>query len=138
LKVKVNVRDLWDSPESEVKKEFASLKSVLGLDVSAEPQWQLLWTELKAHFKEPEQFVPNIASATAAWARALKNICDMDENEDWVEELLERVKSAGSMLRLELEVRLNFHHVVSRYDGIKDIVNDNLGYQRDNAVNFLV
>ena len=104
MKIKVGVRDLWDSSESEVKKEFASVKSVLGLDVSAEPQWQLLWTELKDNFKEQDQFVPNIAGATAAWARALKNICDMDENEEWVDELLERCKSAGSMLRLELEV----------------------------------
>jgi hypothetical protein len=129
LKIKVNVRDLWDSSESEVKKEFASLKAVLGLDIAAEPQWQLLWTELKTNFKEPDQFVPTIAGATASWARALKSICDIDENEDWVEELLERVKNAGSMLRLELEVSSELHpqaHMRGN-DAMKDVANCNSG-----------
>lgn len=80
------------------------MKAVLGLDVAVEPQWQLLWAELKDSFKEQDQFVPTIARATSTWARALAEICDEEKNEEWVEEFLEKVKASGSMVRIELEV----------------------------------
>jgi hypothetical protein len=48
--------------------------------------------------------VPTIARTTSAWARALAEICDEEKNEEWVEELLEKLKAAGSMVRIELEV----------------------------------
>jgi hypothetical protein len=89
-----------------VKKAFSSLKEIVGHDVACEPQWQMLWTELQDRFNEIDQFVPTITNAVTAWAEALTKICDEETNEEWIEEMLERVKGAGSMIRLELLVRI--------------------------------
>lgn len=47
--------------------------------------------------------MPTIASTTTAWARALGEVAEEESNEEWVEELLERAKGAGNMIRVELE-----------------------------------
>jgi hypothetical protein len=102
-----------------VKKAFSSLKEIVGHDIACEPQWQLLWTELQDSFTEIDQFVPTIANAVASWAEALTQICDEGTNEEWTEEMLERVKQAGSMIRLELLVST----ANGRLHGIR-VVND--------------
>jgi hypothetical protein len=101
----------------------------VGLDVAIEPQWQMLWTELAGAFNEPELFAPTIADSVASWAGALGEICDDESNEDWTEELLEKVKASGSMIRIELEVGQNQEHGAKLTD---------IGGKRWHAINCLV
>jgi hypothetical protein len=49
--------------------------------------------------------VPAIAASVAAWARALDEIVGKDENEEWTEELLEKIKESGGRLKIVLQVR---------------------------------
>jgi hypothetical protein len=95
MKVKVGIRDVWDNKDGDVQRSFAKIKDVVGHDVSINPEWYILWAELKQLFSEPGGFVPMIASGVTAWAAALVEIAENDSNEDWTEEMLEQVGGAG-------------------------------------------
>ena len=93
-RVKVNIRDMWDKEDSEVQKSICGVKTLIGVDVNIEPEWQLLWTELQKNYPDPGLFVPNIASAVSAWCRCICELADDDKNEAWTETLLEKLKES--------------------------------------------
>lgn len=100
-KIRMGIRDSWDNPNSDVQKSMAKLCTTLGHPVHITPQWQLLWTDLESTYEDSGIFVPNIASAVAAWCTSMDTLLDKDGNEEWTEELLEKIK-AGLNLRLEV------------------------------------
>jgi hypothetical protein len=101
----MNVRDLWDKPDSDVQLSFGKLQTLIGYEIVLRPEWDLLWNELKPNFPDNAGFVPAIASAVSGWCNALEEIAGDDQNEAWTEELLERVGKSNAV-KVVLEVCL--------------------------------
>jgi hypothetical protein len=57
-RIKINIRDLWTKPDSKVQKSIGELKALIGREVLIEPEWQLLWAALQAHFPDPGMINP--------------------------------------------------------------------------------
>ncbi|KEZ43545.1 hypothetical protein SAPIO_CDS4458 [Scedosporium apiospermum] len=103
LKVKVAVRDHWDSPESTVQASLAKLQSIIGYEVCISPEWPLLLAALGDHYSDKGNFVPAVAGVVKAWSEAAAQLLEDDNNEEWTEEVLDKLKESGSRLRLVLE-----------------------------------
>ena len=76
---------------------------MIGHDVLIEPEWQLLWPELQKHYEDNSRFVPDVARAVVAWCRSLCELAEDDSNEEWTEQLLEKLKSSH-ILKILLDV----------------------------------
>jgi hypothetical protein len=99
----MNIRDLWDKPDSDVQQSFDKLETLIGYIVILRPEWELLWSELKPNLPDNAGFVPAIASTVAGWCKALEDIVGDDQNEEWTEELLEKA-GKSSAVKLVLNV----------------------------------
>lgn len=104
-KIKMGIRDNWDNPDSDVQKSIAKLKSTLGVPIHIIPQWQLLWADLQPIYQDMGIFVPNLASVVYCWCTSLEALLDKGENEEWTEELLEKLGSTHG-LNMRLEVKM--------------------------------
>jgi len=102
--VNVGIRDVWDSPESTVQKAFSDLSSTLGYEIVANPEWALLLAEVGPLYSDQSSFVPAVAGTVSCWVKALAELLEDDNNETWTDELLEKLKSSWSKLRIFLEV----------------------------------
>jgi len=100
------VRDHWDSPESTVQASLAKLQSIIGYEVCISPEWPLLLAALGDHYSDKGNFVPAVAGVVKAWSEAAAQLLEDDNNEEWTEEVLDKLKESGSRLRLVLEVSL--------------------------------
>jgi hypothetical protein len=80
------------------------LGALVGLEVIINPEWQQLLAELDSYYPDKGNFVTTVATVVQAWVRSMTQLLDDSEREDWTEALLERLKAAGSRLRISLEV----------------------------------
>jgi hypothetical protein len=102
-KIKMGIRDSWDSLDSGLQKAMAKLKATLGHPIHITPQWQLLWTDLESTYQDSGIFVPSVASVVAAWCTSMETLLEKEENEEWADECLEKMNSThGVNLRLEV------------------------------------
>jgi hypothetical protein len=105
VRIKANVRDVWNKPDSEVRTTILSVKKLLGTSFEVEPEWAILWNALSKHFPDPASFVPTVASIFVAWCKSLMEIAENEDNEDWTETLLEKLKlTRGVGLKVLIEV----------------------------------
>ncbi|KAL0939502.1 uncharacterized protein CTRU02_206112 [Colletotrichum truncatum] len=104
LKVKAAIRDHWTNEESPLRKAIKDLKEVLGLDIDVEPDWQLLLAELDAEYPDKGDLAAAVAGTVETWFKATTELLNDDKNEAWTEELLEKLQSTYSRLRLFIEV----------------------------------
>ncbi|KAF6815600.1 hypothetical protein CSOJ01_03487 [Colletotrichum sojae] len=104
LKVKVAVRDHWTNEQGPLRKSIKDLEAVLGLDVDVEPEWQLLLSELDAEYPDKGDFAAAVAGTVETWCKAAAELLNDDKNEDWAENLLEKLNSTHHRLRLFVEV----------------------------------
>lgn len=88
-----------------MQKAITEAIKLIGHDISIEPEWQLLWTELQKHYPDPSRFVPDVARTVVTWCRSLCEIAEDDSNEEWTETLLEKLKSAH-VLKVVFDVSL--------------------------------
>jgi hypothetical protein len=105
LKIRVDVRDLWDSSTSAVKESVASLAKTLGHQITPEAEWPALWTELKDYFPDKSGFVLAISRYTVAWYELLLSRIESDAHSEWTETLLETLSTAsrgGIVLKVEV------------------------------------
>lgn len=105
LKVQVGIRDLWNKADSDVQKQLKALHELLGYEVVVDPEWPLLLTELEAVYPDKGVFVAAVAGMVTIWCKAMGELLEDEENEEWTEGLLERLKESYSRLKLFLEVR---------------------------------
>jgi hypothetical protein len=113
-KIKMGIRDSWDNPDSDVQKSIAKLKSTLGVAIHIAPQWQLLWADLQSTYQDMGIFVPNLASVVYCWCTSLEALLDKGENEEWTDELLEKLGSTYG-LNMLLEVRTGYPQVLNNF-----------------------
>jgi hypothetical protein len=101
----MNIRDIWSNEDSELQKAIKGLGDLIGYSVVIDPEWELLWTEMKPNFPDPGTFIPSIARVVAAWCISLTELAGNDDNAAWTDELLERLKQR-CLLKITLEVRI--------------------------------
>ncbi len=99
----MGVRDHWDKDDGDLKKSIKDLKELLGHDVVVEPEWQLLLAELDKFYPDKGNFVATVARCVETWCKSLSELLEDEANEEWTDNLLERLKS-WSRLRLCIEV----------------------------------
>ena len=107
LKVRVALRDHWESPNAPAQKAIKALKEVLGYQVDVAIDATLLWSELQRLYPDPETFVPNIISTVQAWAECLTARLEDDGNAAWTEKLLDVVMEHGTVVKVRVEVSLS-------------------------------
>ncbi|KAF5367950.1 hypothetical protein D9758_004510 [Tetrapyrgos nigripes] len=95
LKIRVDVRDLWDSSTSAVKEAADSLTKTLGHTITPEAEWPALWGELKDHFPDKSGFVLAVSRYTVAWYELLLSRVENDAHLEWTEALLEELSASG-------------------------------------------
>ncbi|KAK7436903.1 hypothetical protein VKT23_018923 [Stygiomarasmius scandens] len=104
LKVRVDVRDIWDSSTSTIKQAASSLAKTLGHQITAEAEWPALWDELKDHFPDKSGFVLTMSRYTVAWYEMLLARVEDDAHAEWTENLLEMLSAkprGGITLKVE-------------------------------------
>ncbi|KAG6916042.1 hypothetical protein DXG01_008666 [Tephrocybe rancida] len=101
LKIRVDIRDLWDSPKSDVHASIASLKETLGHRIEPIVQWPILWNELKDRFPDKSTFIPSIARIVNSWYARLLWRLDSDNFPEWTEELLAVLSDGRKHLVIE-------------------------------------
>ncbi|RDB28047.1 hypothetical protein Hypma_002191 [Hypsizygus marmoreus] len=101
LKIRVDIRDLWDSPKSDLQTAMASLEKTLGHKIVPYVQWPILWNELKDNFADKTTFIPTISRIAVAWYERLLFRFDNDDFAEWTEQLLEQLSSTKILLHIE-------------------------------------
>jgi hypothetical protein len=79
------------------------LEGIIGLKVSCNLEWDMLWTELEPKFPDKATFVPNVAGVIAAWCETLGARLEDDRFANWTEDLLGKLESVRSV-KLHVQV----------------------------------
>ncbi|KAI1117719.1 hypothetical protein F5Y14DRAFT_447666 [Nemania sp. NC0429] len=101
IKVRLGIRDSWDSASAPVQAAIRGLQDVTGVRVTVNPEWPLLYAELGAFHPDAATLVPSVAVAVGACCTALGALADDEANADWADTLLERT---GNHIRIIVEV----------------------------------
>ena len=104
LQIKVDIRDQFNAPTCAVKKAFGTLEDIIGLKISCNIEWDLLWNALEASFPDKTIFVPNVAGVLEAWCNVLSTRLEDDKFEAWTEDLINKIESTGAV-KLIVQVR---------------------------------
>ncbi|KAG6854501.1 hypothetical protein C0991_006103 [Blastosporella zonata] len=102
LKIRVDIRDLWDSSKSEVQASITSLQETLGLRIEPVISWTTLWNELKDRYPDKTTFIPSIVRIVNTWYSRLLWRLDSDNFPAWTEELLDALSDSRKELVIEL------------------------------------
>ena len=97
LKIRTDIRDQFEAPTCAVQNAFKTLEGIIGLKVSCNLEWDMLWTELEPKFLDRATFVPNVAGVIAAWCETLGTRLEDDRFTDETEDLLGKVESVRSV-----------------------------------------
>lgn len=103
LAIRRDIRDKFEAAESPVQQQLLTVKSTLGLPVTLEIHWSLLWPDLEANSTEKADFVPYII----AYASSLLDLLNAkleDESTPWADEFLELL-TKPQCLRISIQVR---------------------------------
>jgi hypothetical protein len=107
LKVRVDIRDLWDAPGAAVGKSVDSLYKTLGHKIIPEVEWPALWTDLADRFPEKEGFVPAVVAASTAWYERLLARLENSVYSKWTDELLETLSEASKRRAPKLHIQVS-------------------------------
>lgn len=88
---------------SATQKAFESLKTIIGYNVTCNPEWAQLWNELGSSYPDKGTFVPNMTGLVTAWCDVLGRRLEDDKFAAWTEELLEKLELVR-MVKLILDV----------------------------------
>ncbi|KAF8216609.1 hypothetical protein K438DRAFT_2007441 [Mycena galopus ATCC 62051] len=105
LKVRVDIRDQWDSPNSSVTASVNSLHKILGLTITPHVEWPILWAAVKDQFPDNMAFIPLVVRYTIAWYERLMGRLDNPANEQWTEQLLNALTEASKSKSLTLHIQ---------------------------------
>ncbi|KAI0445182.1 hypothetical protein F4803DRAFT_193305 [Xylaria telfairii] len=93
IKLQVGIRDSWDNEDTPVQKAIRSLKEVIGVRVTVQPEWPLLLAELGTFYPDKATLAPSVAAAVETFCTALSTLADDEENSEWADTLLEKTDS---------------------------------------------
>ncbi|KAF5378815.1 hypothetical protein D9615_007014 [Tricholomella constricta] len=101
LKIRIDVRDLWNSPKSDLQVSIVALEQTLGHEIVPNVQWHILWDELKDRFPDKGTFVPFISRIVITWYERLLWRLDNNNFPEWTEELLGLLSGGRKQLIIE-------------------------------------
>jgi len=107
----VDIRDQFESPTCAVRKSIETLEGVIGLKVTCNPEWDMLWAELATSFPDKGTFIPSITGVIMAWCNVLATRLEDDKFASWTEDFLSKLESAGQV-KLQVQVRPDTTHLV--------------------------
>ncbi|KAI0547779.1 hypothetical protein F4679DRAFT_597447 [Xylaria curta] len=93
IKVQIGIRDSWDNEDAPVQKAIRNLKEVIGVRVTVNPEWPLLYAELGDFHPDKATLAPSVATAVETCCTALSALADDEANAEWADTLLERTES---------------------------------------------
>ncbi|KAL1407864.1 hypothetical protein Q8F55_007300 [Vanrija albida] len=102
LKVRMGIRDEWDSPNCELRTALGNVAGTLGTVPEIKPDWSVLVAALEGPYGDVGRIVPGVAGLVTAWVHALADLIADKEHEAWAETLLEKMH--GSDLKVLLNV----------------------------------
>ncbi|TFK32334.1 hypothetical protein BDQ12DRAFT_504936 [Crucibulum laeve] len=107
LKIRADIRDLWNSPTSSIQHSVKTLSETLGHKIIPQIQWLTVWTGLKAHFPDKNIFVPTICSTVTAWYDRLLWRLEQEVFSEWTEEFLTLLAVTGCGFEILLMIELD-------------------------------
>jgi hypothetical protein len=102
LKAKVAVRDHWSKADGALQTSLKGLKELLGLNVTVEPEWQLLITELDTFYEDNANLVTIVAGCVQTWVKCIVEVLDDPAREEWTATLLDKVWANHLPLYIEV------------------------------------
>ncbi|KAF8962568.1 hypothetical protein BDZ97DRAFT_2076320 [Flammula alnicola] len=88
LKIRVGIRDQWDSPNAPIRNSIGSLTKTLGHNIAPQVEWPSLYNSLKETFSEPTTFVPAICRIGLAFYGRMLSRVENEANLEWIDKLL--------------------------------------------------
>ncbi|KAJ7130621.1 hypothetical protein C8R44DRAFT_906299 [Mycena epipterygia] len=104
LKVRMDIRDLWDSSKSSVTESVTSLNKILGHTITPRVEWVILWSELKDKFPDNTIFVPTVVRYTIAWYERLSDRLENEAYAEWTEQILNVLTEGSNRKTLSLHI----------------------------------
>lgn len=104
MKVRLGLREHWETPDAAAQKALKNLVELLGYQVQVEIDSAQLWSDLEKFYPDPETFAPNITTVIQTWAECLTARLQDDGNAAWTEKLLGVVTEGSTVVRAHLEV----------------------------------
>jgi len=101
LKIRIDIRDMWDSPKSDLQTSITALEKTLGYKIVPLVQWPILWNELKDRFPDKSTFIPSMSRIVIVWYERLLWRIDGDNFPEWTEELLALLSQGKKQLIIE-------------------------------------
>ncbi|KAK4695764.1 hypothetical protein P7C71_g2047, partial [Lecanoromycetidae sp. Uapishka_2] len=105
MKVRVDLRDLWDKEDCPAKKSISALKELIGLPVTVMMEPTILWSELQKHYPDQGTFIPSLTAVIQAWADVLKAKLADESNSEWTDNFLEKVSEGRGGIKARVEAR---------------------------------
>ncbi|WOO78278.1 uncharacterized protein LOC62_02G001828 [Vanrija pseudolonga] len=102
LKVRMGIRDEWDSPNCELQMALVDVSDTLGTVPVIKPDWSVLVAALEPSYGDNGRIVPGVAGLVTAWVRALAELLADKEHEAWGETLLNKMGGANLSVRLNV------------------------------------
>ncbi|KAL8947537.1 MAG: hypothetical protein Q9222_006186 [Ikaeria aurantiellina] len=88
LKIRIGIRDHWDTKDSEVRKSLAKLQGFLALSVNILIDFPILWDELQKQYPSQDTFAQDILGLVKTWADDLKLRLQDKKYTAWTEQFL--------------------------------------------------
>ncbi|KDR80202.1 hypothetical protein GALMADRAFT_136727 [Galerina marginata CBS 339.88] len=104
LKVRVDIRDQWNSPNGLIQKSVDALQKTLGHKIVPHVQWPVFYDALKGAYTDKATFVPAIIRVVTSFYDRLLARLEDEANNEWTEKLLEELgKKPDSSWLLQIE-----------------------------------
>lgn len=115
LKVRIGIRDEWDSPNCELQTALADLSDTLGTVPVVKPDWSVLVAALETSYGDNGRVVPGVAGLVTAWVGALGELLADKEHEAWGETLLSRMDGANLKVLLNVSADPESENMVTKW-----------------------
>ncbi|TAQ88744.1 hypothetical protein B7494_g2926 [Chlorociboria aeruginascens] len=103
LKLRVAIRDNWDSPSCAIQISIKNLSQLLGLPVSINIDWPMVWYALEKSYPDVETVLPSITRTVQSSLETIQGFLEQDGMETWSDNFLDVMASHGHMLKLGIQ-----------------------------------
>ena len=81
-----------------MKKAVKELSDVIGIPVTIQWEWSMIWSQLENFFPDKTIFVPTINSIISVWQSSLQTKLEDKDEEGWSDKFLEEVKGKQALV----------------------------------------
>ena len=81
-----------------MEKAVKELSDVIGIPVTIQWEWSMIWSQLENFFPDKTIFVPTINSIISVWQSSLQTKLEDKDEEGWSDRFLEEVKGKQALV----------------------------------------